>query len=269
MIFLLFVFNTVLAQSDYVEKELVVVITSYNNKDWYKRNLDSVYCQKYKNYEVIYVDDCSTDGTGDLVEQYSIESGQSHRTTIIRSGMRQGALAHIYRAVHSCDDHKIILQTDGDDWFVHDQVFTRINQEYQNPNVWMTYGQFRYYPSGAIGWSQDYPRHCIKFNLYRKHSWVACQIRTFYAGLFKKIRYEDCLYKGEFFRMACDKVFMYPMLEMSGGRFKFISDVLYEYNRMNAINNDKVDKAYQVMLAEFIKWMPPYAPLGISEVTWI
>ena len=31
------------------EKEFVIVAASYNNKDWYKRNLDSIFKQQYGN----------------------------------------------------------------------------------------------------------------------------------------------------------------------------------------------------------------------------
>src|SRR3989304_2120498 len=52
------------------EKHFVVIVPSYNNKDWYQKNLDSIFMQKYTNYHVVYIDDVSTDGTGDLVEKY-------------------------------------------------------------------------------------------------------------------------------------------------------------------------------------------------------
>ncbi len=50
------------------ENRFVIVIPSNNNKDWYQKNLDSVFNQRYLNYRVIYIDDGSTDNTGTLVE---------------------------------------------------------------------------------------------------------------------------------------------------------------------------------------------------------
>jgi len=52
------------------ENKFVIIIPSFNNKIWLQRNLDSVVCQHYENFEVIYIDDCSTDKTPNLVEQY-------------------------------------------------------------------------------------------------------------------------------------------------------------------------------------------------------
>ena len=54
----------------YVEYKFVVFVPSYNNAEWCRRNLDSIFQQDYKKYRVIYVDDASTDGTYDLVRQY-------------------------------------------------------------------------------------------------------------------------------------------------------------------------------------------------------
>ena len=51
------------------EKKLVIIVTSYNNADWYDKNLGTMFSQKnydgtpYENYRIIYVDDCSLDGT--------------------------------------------------------------------------------------------------------------------------------------------------------------------------------------------------------------
>ena len=51
---------------------ICVYIPSYNNgkNRLYLRNLDSVFQQEYQNYHVVYVNDASTDGTGEYVKQY-------------------------------------------------------------------------------------------------------------------------------------------------------------------------------------------------------
>jgi len=43
-------------------------IPTYNRKDYLKQTLDSVFVQTYKDYEVIILDDGSTDGTEDMVK---------------------------------------------------------------------------------------------------------------------------------------------------------------------------------------------------------
>ena len=109
------------------EKNMVVVIPSYNNSRYYKANLDSVLSQKYTNFRAIYIDDCSPDGTGDLVEEYIKQHDTHNRITLIKNSTRQGAMANLYHAIHSCDDNDIILTLDGDDWFAHKKVLSKIN----------------------------------------------------------------------------------------------------------------------------------------------
>jgi hypothetical protein len=50
------------------EKPIVVITASYNNKQWCRLNVNSIVNQKYTNWRLIYIDDCSTDTTPDIVD---------------------------------------------------------------------------------------------------------------------------------------------------------------------------------------------------------
>ncbi|MCX5925179.1 MAG: glycosyltransferase [Candidatus Dependentiae bacterium] len=243
------------------EKNMVIIIPSYNNSRYYKANVDSVLSQKYTNFRAIYIDDCSPDGTGALVEEYIKHYDTDHRITLIKNSTRHGALANLYHAIHSCDNNDIILTLDGDDWFAHKKVLSKINQYYQNPDTWMTYGQFKHYPSNKHGGCIQLPYKVIKNNSYRNYPWVTSQLRTFYAWLFKRIQKEDLLYEGDFFAMTYDQAIMFPMLEMSGGRSTFIPDYIYMYNRLNPINDDKVNQGLQAYLEKHIRSQKRYTRL--------
>ena len=52
-------------------KQLVsIVFTSYNHKEYLKQAIDSLINQSYTNYELIIVDDCSTDGSQEILLKY-------------------------------------------------------------------------------------------------------------------------------------------------------------------------------------------------------
>src|SRR5260221_6158066 len=112
------------------EKLIIIVIPSYNNKQWYKHNLESVLAQNYSNFYVIYTDDCSPDGTGELVEQYLIENDSNQKVCLIKNTTRRGALHNLYTMIHTCPDDAIIATLDGDDWFPDNQVLNRLNDTY-------------------------------------------------------------------------------------------------------------------------------------------
>jgi len=256
----------------------VVIIPSYNNIKYYKRNLDSLVQQKYTNWRAIYIDDCSTDGTGDAVADYIQERGLDTKMNLIINESNHGALCNIYDAVHSCENHEIIVTLDGDDWFAYKGVLDRLVGEYDDPNTWMTYGSYSTYPyqvqQGSnnspfpdrimnIGeaYCQQIPNDILNNHLIRGYKWVSSHLRTFYAGLFKQIYKDDLLLNGEFIKMAWDQAMMFPMLEMAQERSKHIHSSLYIYNMANPINDNKVNAQLQRDCEAYIRSMPPYARL--------
>lgn len=246
---------------DYQEKPFVIVTASYKNKDWYKRNLDSVFSQNYNNYEIIYIDDCCPDQTGKLVQEYAHECNKQKKITVIINNENRGALANIYNAIHMCSPEKIIIILDGDDWLAHDDVLKYLNNVYQDPNIWLTYGQFEWFPYGLPGFAFQVPYWVIERNTIRDYAWATTHLRSFYAGLFQKIKKEDLFYDGRFFAKAWDLGMMYPMIEMAAYHIHFIPEILYVYNTANQINDNKVDLNLQAKIDVFIRKQEKYAPI--------
>jgi glycosyltransferase involved in cell wall biosynthesis len=262
------------------EKLLVVVVPSYNNEDWYEYNLSSIFMQDYTNYYVIYIDDCSTDNTYALVQDYIKKMGQEDRVRLLHNETRRGHLYNHIRAIYMAEPHAIIVHIDGDDWLRLDEhkrtdIFQMINKIYDDQNVWLTYGSYYRYPYGDLGTCKLFPLEVIEKNTYREFEWVSSHLRTFYGWLFRSIDLDDLKYQGDdpvyqggFWPAAADLSFMFPMLEMSGGRFLFVPDVIYAYNRANVLNLCEGDmRAVQNSCARIIRTKKRYLPLDES-VFW-
>lgn len=228
-------------------KSFVVVIPSFNNALWYRRNLESVLNQAYPLFRVIYVDDTSTDDTPHLVARYLADSATAHRVIFHRNTSRAGPVANIDRAVRSCDPNEIIVLVDGDDFLAHPQVLTRLNAIYQDPDVWVTWGQFTRFPQDSEGFCAPIPSEIVSANAFRDYPFVSSHLRTFYAGLYQRIRPVDLQdSEGRFFTIAGDVAQMWALHEMAGPHGRFVDEVLYLYNRENPLNDDKLDRAGQV-----------------------
>ncbi len=258
--YFLCIFNVFYAE----QKNFVIIVPSYNNVHWCQKNLDSIFTQNYQNYHVIYIDDHSNDGTEDYVEQYIRQHNLFNKVTFIKNSYRRGALSNYYDTIHSCNDSDIIVTVDGDDWLAHNHVLSFLNEIYQDKNIWLTYGQFRYYPRnpydavqamcGDIGLADKFPDEIIKNRDFRKYGpYVATHLRTFYAYLFKKIKKEDLMHNEDFYWVSWDAAFMFPMLEMCGNRFKAVSDILYFYNCENPLNDWRIQDKLQNDLANEIR----------------
>ena len=236
------------------EKTMVIVIASYNNKTWYKRNLTSVFMQKYTNYRVIYIDDASSDGTGNLVETYLKEHQLEQKITLIKNKENLGAAANFYHASELCQDHEIMVHLDGDDWLAHENALAVLNKFYDDPNTWMTYGQFISYPMYKPGYCKPFPPDFIERNAFREYPrWISHHLRTHYIWLFRLIKLDDLKINGKFLPVTWDHALMFAMLEMSGYRAKCVPYLLSIYNKANPLNDVKVRGREQSRFVGYIR----------------
>lgn len=242
--------------------EFVVVIPSYNNENWCEKNLKSVLDQTYPYWSIYYINDCSLDKTGELVNGFVKKHNIKHKCTVVHNKERRNALANTFYAVHNIDPRKVVLILDGDDWFSHVRVLESIASKYADKNVWMTYGDYRQEPHRHGSICKPIPPQVAQKGSFRQERWIYGPIRTFYAKLFQLIKKEDLMWQGSFFKMTGDVAFMFPLLEMAAkGHIKYIPEVLYVYNVSNPINDYRLDADYQLYLEKKIRERPPYAAL--------
>ena len=100
------------------KQHFTIVVPTYNVENWALKNIRSIMTQNYDNYDILYVNDASTDNTkklaDDLFRKYSTESTAlsyqiTHNTT------NKKALQNIYDSVLKAKDGSVIITLDGDD----------------------------------------------------------------------------------------------------------------------------------------------------------
>lgn len=223
-----------------------IIIPCYNVDKWIKNTLISVLEQEYKNYQCIIIDDVSTDNTSRLIKQII---GDNSNFILIKNTTKKYALKNIVEGIKTASpfDEDIIVTLDGDDWFSNKHVLDKLKNVYEEKKCLLTYGSYCEIPGYKIGAeASEYSEEIKKNNLYRQDRWRASHLRTFKHKLWKNIKDEDLRdVDGEYYRMTWDQAFMFPMLEMSGGKIEYIKDILYCYNRENPINDDKVNSFLQ------------------------
>ena len=252
------------------EPEFVILICSYKNEKYAYENLKSACHQvSTKPYHIICVNDCSPDRTGEIMDAYVKEHNLQSKVTVIHNKERVGVVANIYNAVHSVEDHKIIVSLDGDDTLAHNNVLLRLEEEYKDPDVWLTFGSFTPVPGT---WKPDVTlsEKDIRSYKIRERGHGMSHLKTYKAGLFKKIKKEDLLYEdGKYYPMAGDVAVLIPMLEMAAPiepnskiRFRKIDDILYNYRTDNPLSDFRVDGNLQVSVDKHIRNRQPYKPVA-------
>jgi glycosyltransferase involved in cell wall biosynthesis len=242
-----------------------VVIPSYNNEKWCLKNIESVINQDYPHWKAIYINDLSSDRTGNIIEEYlNKHSHLRQKFEVVHNWERKGMLANIYNAVQKAKNNWVVVTVDGDDTLKGKDVFSHLADIYdKNSNVWMTYGNWEADPPGKLQSDNEHiPDYIVLSNRFRQYKFCTTQLRTFYAGLFKKIKKSDFQHKGKFFMAAGDVAFMIPLLELSArGHIHFVEKVIYTYNLHNPINDFKVNGGLQGWCSTQIGKKKPYTPL--------
>lgn len=238
------------------------IIPAYNCEQWIARCIEST------QGDAVVVDDCSTDRTWDIICSYDIEK--------IRNPIRIGSgLANIIKGIDwiSDDFDDVIITLDGDDYLT-DIAYSEVEKAYE-AGAWMTYGSFEPLSGKYKNTCQPFDnimtpceagylvKKIVTPETYRKSGlWVTSHLRTFKRWLFDMILDKDMRdTDGEYFRVAWDYAFMYPMIEIAGNHVKFIDKILYKYNDLNPACDGKINTEEQIRIGEMIQGKEVYGRL--------
>jgi len=236
-----------------------ITINTFNHVQWIERCLRSCAEQDYPNFEVIVLDDISTDGTFDICKK--IESEFPDRVRAIQNNEKMySQVRNIFLLTKECKPNSIVVSIDGDDWLKDNSVLKTVASVYEKEDIWMTYGRYEEYPTGNIpGDYRSYPQEIIEGNYFRNYNWLASHLRTYRRELFLKIKEDDFKFpNGEWLDVTGDQAFMFPMLEMSGHRSRFIDKVLLVYNVANPTRDGATKVNRQVEVANYIRSKEKY-----------
>lgn len=232
-------------------RSFTVIIIGRNNGGSLEKILNSVFTQNYENFRIVYVDDASDDGSFELARDLIYDMKNLIPTTLIHNEAPLGSLASLKSAIEECSDQEIVVVVDGHGWLAHEWVLTRLNQYYANSELWLTYGQFRNYPSFDL---EAIPPSAEKQKAARSELPSEFHLQTFYAALFKKIAKDDLLCLGKHFEVRMPIAYMAPMMEMAESHVQYIPETLYVLHpEMEAV----VQRDLQASLDVYIRSLPP------------
>ena len=237
---------------------MIILTTSYNCENFIEKSLMTIMTQRFKDFTCYITDDLSTDNTVEIIKK-TIQGDDRFVLIENKTKMYQpGNYDQVIRGLNVPDD-EICVEIDGDDWLPNSNVLGLINETYQDENVWMTSGSFTYH-NGTPGFAS--PPTTIE-NL-RKQTFTLSHLRTWKSWLWKKIKENDLKDSdGEYWSVAGDLAFMFPMLEMAGmEHFKFVSEKLYIYNESNPLNDHKINMSNVVKTTNFIRNKPSYPKIN-------
>lgn len=110
------IWNTKYSRDSYVT--ISVCMTTYNGEAYLKKQIDSVVDQLSENDELIVFDDCSTDGTWEILQRYD-----DSRVRRYRNARNVGYIQNFENCFHLASN-SVILICDQDDIWYFDKLST-------------------------------------------------------------------------------------------------------------------------------------------------
>ncbi|MDR2099708.1 MAG: glycosyltransferase family 2 protein [Campylobacteraceae bacterium] len=110
-----------------------VIVPVFNVQDYVNKALDSIFAQDFADFEVIVVDDASTDDSAQKIEEY-IARANDKRIKFIKCETNRG-LSTAREEGLKFAENEWILFLDSDDWY-SEGLFKKINEVIRNnPNI--------------------------------------------------------------------------------------------------------------------------------------
>ena len=145
---------------EYVEYKIGIIIPNYNYEHTIGKCLESILNQTYKNFEIIYVDDCSTDRSVEIVKEYQNKYKDKIKIVELKQQRLNGG-ARNEGYLHLSEDVDYVYYVDSDDWLYNNEVLLNINRKLQTkPDV--LFVQLMEYKNGETKVS-DIPEYKDKY----------------------------------------------------------------------------------------------------------
>lgn len=248
-----------------MDNKFVFIIPSFNNKDWYYANIYSLINQNYPHWRAIYINDCSTDGTPELVKELVSKEKLTHKFTFIDNSSNFGPAASRYFGYQNTLDDEVCCMLDGDDSLYGNNVLSILNNAY-NAGYNSTYGCYYSLINGSTDYFMSPKRYVIPNFLitdepYRKkYDWFCMHLRTMRAYLIKNIPEHHLKINNEWIKCCSDMAEGYYVLENLHTKIIKIEQPIYIYNRDNSIRyplsyyrSDESHFEYKNMVYNYIK----------------
>lgn len=126
-----------------------VIVPNYNHAAYLQQRIDSILEQGFQDFELILLDDCSTDDSRKVLEQYR---DNPHVTHIVYNTKNSGSPFHQWTKGVSLAQGEWVWIAESDDWAEPQLLDTLLAAAERHPSCGLVYGMARYMRNGKEAW---------------------------------------------------------------------------------------------------------------------
>lgn len=129
-----------------------VIVPNYNHAAFLKQRIDSILNQTFQDFELILLDDCSTDGSRDIIEYYRKDPHVSH---VLFNDENSGRAFRQWKKGIDLAQGEWVWIAESDDWAEPEFLATMLTEASCYPNCGLLVSLPQYcYPDGKT-WNQE------------------------------------------------------------------------------------------------------------------
>lgn len=125
--------------------QVSVILTSYNYGQYLKDTINSVLNQTFKDWELIVVDDCSTDNSVEIITEFANSDG---RIKVIRNYENQGLAAAVQTGLIAATGEWVAF-LESDDLWREDYLQTKLEAAEKYPGAGFIYNGVEFFDKNA------------------------------------------------------------------------------------------------------------------------
>lgn len=107
--------------------EISFVMPAYNVENYISKSIESVLSQTFSNWELIIMDDCSTDNTLKIAKNYEKQDNRIH---VFQMDFQSGSVLQPRKAAILRSSSNIISPLDADDWIEKEYAESLLNKKF-------------------------------------------------------------------------------------------------------------------------------------------
>lgn len=212
--------------------ELVsIIMPSYNTGRFLKETIESVLAQTYQNWELIIVDDCSTDNTDAVVKLFSSDL----RIRYFKNGTNSGAAVSRNRALCEANGRWIAFLDSDDVW--HPEKLERQISFMEENNYHFSYTNYSEIDeeSNSLGILVTGPKKVNRIGMY-SYCWIGCLTVMYDADYIGLIQIADIKKNNDYamWLKVCKKADCY-LLDETLAKYRKRSGSISNHKHMKLI----------------------------------
>lgn len=250
------------------EKKVSIILCFYNEEKYLAKAIDSVLAQTYSNFELILVNDGSTDGSDAIVKSYQDER------IVYKAYEGNKRLAYARNRGLELATGEYIGFFDGDDLLLEDKIEKQVNYLNEHTEIALVSGAFQYMDADGVCFGEVNEPKCKSDLEIRAYMLFGNTIACAGGALFRrKIIEQHKLRLDETNKASEDYRFWIEMLPY--GKFANVKDCFFLY-RVNhgskaSLIVKRDENAYDIEVMKVLNraWEMRGFSLQENDISWI